>query len=169
MNYFQFYDLPVKFNLDVAQLRQKFFELSKKFHPDFYIHASKDVRDTMLLESTRNNDAYKTLNNATRRLRYVLEVSGVLSDEEKEILPQAFLMEMMELNEAILEANEANYEEIKEQFKKIEDSLNDRLSLDCIDFDETGRHDILLRIKTNYLKQKYLLRIKESMLKFASL
>ncbi|RZL52049.1 MAG: Fe-S protein assembly co-chaperone HscB, partial [Pedobacter sp.] len=42
MNYFELYELPISFNPDQAIVKQQFYALSKKFHPDFYINESEE-------------------------------------------------------------------------------------------------------------------------------
>ncbi len=169
MNYFEFYDLPIKFSIDKDLLRQKFLELSKQYHPDFFVNESDEMRDKVLEQSTYNNNAYKTLSNDNFRMKYILEISNTLTDADKEILPQDFLMEMMELNEEIMEMDPNTFKGIKTKVSVIENELNQSLKQHCDMFDLNGDNALLSQIKTIYLKQKYLLRIKESMLKFASL
>jgi molecular chaperone HscB len=169
MNFFEFYELPMKFSIDNALLRQKYFEKSKQFHPDFYINETEAVRDDVLAQSTLNNTAFKTLSIDNLRVKYVLEVAGTLGDGDKEILPQDFLMEMMELNEGIMEKDANTLQGIKTRVSQIENELKTSLKDLCDAYDARGEGELLQSIKTIYLKQKYLLRIKESMLKFAAL
>jgi molecular chaperone HscB len=169
MNYFEYYALPVRFGIDRDLLRSTYFERSKKFHPDFFANETESVKEEMLAQSTLNNNAYKVLNNDAARLKYVLEVTGTLSDKEKEILPPDFLMEMMELNEALMEMDPAALPGIESRVAEVEKELAEELNMHCNAFDSGGNHSILEQIKTAYLKQKYLLRIRESMRKFAAL
>ncbi len=168
MNFFELYDLPIKFSIDSSLLRQKYFERSKEFHPDFHINETDAIKDNALSQSTINNNAYKILSNDSLRLRYILELKGILSEQEKEILPQDFLMDMMELNEAITESDPGLMPGLKSRIVAIEETLKNELSGLCKAYDNSSDEALLQSIKTLYLKQKYLLRIKESMLKFAS-
>jgi molecular chaperone HscB len=163
MDYFQFYNFPIKFTIDKVLLRSQYLERSKQYHPDFFANEREDVKNEMLTQSTLNNNAFKTLNNDALRLRYVLEITGILEDSDKEILPQDFLMDMLELNEAILEMHGTNVAGIKTQVSQIEEDLKSALNQRCQAYDETGDKQLLHGIKTDYLKQKYLLRIKEAM------
>jgi molecular chaperone HscB len=40
MNYFELYEIPVSLKPDQQLLRKKFYELSRKYHPDFYGNAT---------------------------------------------------------------------------------------------------------------------------------
>ena len=42
MDYFQFYDIPLSFKPDQVVVKKKFYELSKTYHPDFYISESEE-------------------------------------------------------------------------------------------------------------------------------
>ncbi len=150
-------------------LRQKFLVLSKKYHPDFFVNEREEMKLEVLSQSTLNNDAFKTLSNDVLRIGYVLELLGVKAENEKEILPHDFLMEMMDLNEEIMELKNENRDDIKSRVLLLESSLQTDLKQSCTSFDLYGDIAELQKVKTIYLKQKYLLRIKESMLKFASL
>lgn len=169
MNYFEFYTLPIKFSIDKVALRQKFLELSKKYHPDFFAHESEEFRSNILANSTLNNTAFKTLSHDSLRVRYVLELMGVITETEKEVLPQDFLLEMMELNETIMEMDKSELIGMKANIALMEATLQAVLAQASDRYDSLGDAAQLQQIKTIYLKQKYLLRIKESMLKFASL
>ena len=36
MNYFELFDIPVSLQPNRQLIKQKFYELSRKYHPDFY-------------------------------------------------------------------------------------------------------------------------------------
>lgn len=103
MNYFELYEFPVSFNLDAVLLKKKFYDLSKHYHPDFYANESEEKQLEILELSTQINKAYQVLADLQKRIEYVLTLNQLLSDEGKYQLPQDFLMEMMEVNEALME------------------------------------------------------------------
>src|SRR5919199_5414174 len=104
MNYFELYDIPVSFLPDQKQLKQKFYELSRKYHPDFYTQENEFEQSEALELSSQVNKAYKTFQNRDETIKYVLQLKGLLEEEEKYNLPADFLMEMMDLNEQMMEA-----------------------------------------------------------------
>ena len=103
MNYFEWFDLPVSFATDTTALKKKYFELSKKYHPDFFSNATVVEKERVLELSTFNTNAFNVLSNFDKRLKYVLQLKNIITDEEKFNLPPDFLVEMMELNEQISE------------------------------------------------------------------
>lgn len=175
MDYFKFYDIPLSFQPDQALVKKKFYALSKEFHPDFYITASEEKQQEILDLSTLNNKAFQTLSNPDKLLPYILQLKGVLTEGEKYALPQDFLMEMMEVNEAIMELemeeDAAQAEKVLQQVNDFENSLNTEFQEAVTKFEQSGETDqaaALLQIKDIWYRKKYLLRIRESINKFAS-
>jgi molecular chaperone HscB len=83
-------------------------------------------------------------------------------------------MEMMDINERIMElsANDVlAITEVTNEIAILEKSLNSYLQASCKQFDAHDHQDqaaVLLTIKDAYYRKKYLLRIKDSLNKFAS-
>ena len=174
MDYFELYGLPVTFNPDLKLVKQKFYELSKKYHPDFYINESAEKQEEVLTLSTLNNKAYQVLSDAQKRLPYILELKGELVEGESYALPQDFLMEMMEVNEALMELqfepDSAKLESIKKEVGNIEGRMQKELDEFTRIFDESGadQQPLLVSIKDLYYRKKYLHRINDSIVKLES-
>lgn len=173
MNYFEFYGMSVSFLIDESRLKKKFFELSRKFHPDFYLKSSEEEQTKILELASLNNKAFKTLNNIDSRIKYVLELKGMMDEEEKYQLPKDFLAEMMELNEELMEVSSENNKDKKIVLEKIIHQKDEQLFLDIQSIilnDEVKKDDTddLKKIKDYYFKKKYLWRLKETLNKFES-
>ncbi len=155
MNYFELFDIPVSLQVNKSILAQKYFELQKKFHPDFFTQATEYEQAEALETSSQINKALKTLKNEDETIKYVLQLKGLLEEEEKYQLPPDFLMEVMELNEN-LSANSTglinNFEkDIYAGVKDIIENYNDAAITT----------ENLLKVKEYYFKKKYLQRILE--------
>ena len=175
MDYFKFYNIPVSFSPDQALVKKKFYALSKEYHPDFFVNESEEKQQEILELSTLNNKAFQTLSNPDKLLPYVLTLKNVLVDGEKYQLPQDFLMEMMEVNEGIMElefdADEAKLATVNKNVDDFESGLNAELQSLTADFEANEKTDaatLLLKIKDIWYRKKYLLRIRESIDKFAT-
>lgn len=169
MDYFELYGLPVTFNPDPSLVKQKFYELSKKYHPDFYINESPEKQEEVLAMSTLNNKAFQVLSDPQKRLHYILELKGLLKEGENYVLPQSFLMDMMDINEALMELefepDASKLLQIKAAVDVIEQRLFDELLTLTTFFDgliPEAQESALVSIKDIYYRNKYLLRIRET-------
>lgn len=168
MNYFELYNLPESFFINAKELKIKYIEMSKKVHPDFFTLSSVEEKERTLDLSTLNNEAFRTLSDRDKRIAYILKLKGLLDEDKKPDVPQAFLHDMMDINERIMEldlSDADDHEKGKRQvileIEKIESNLNTLTEEDMRAFDSGKCDDICLqRIKKNYLKSKYIRRIK---------
>jgi len=172
MNYFEFFEIPVAFQLDEADLKKKFYKNSKRFHPDFYTLEATAKQAEALELSSLNNEAYKVLLDFDQRMKYILELESVMGAEGENKMPQAFLMEMMEVNETLMELefdhDATKLEAIRETIAQKETSLREAVAPALKNYDlGIEKIENLKRIKDYYLKNRYLLRIYKNLNKFA--
>ena len=170
-DYFSLYDLPRSFHPDLGAVKKKYYELSRLHHPDRAAQGNTTAMADALRMSALTNEAYKTLTHNDSLMAYVLKLHGVLEDEEKYNLPPAFLMEMMDLNEAVDSAEESPDSlqsamgSLQENLRIWESDVNPLLQrYDNGDISEV----LLLQIKDYYFRKKYLLRIQDRLAKFAA-
>jgi molecular chaperone HscB len=113
VDYYTFFGLPRKLNLDISRLEKDFYELSRKLHPDLSARASSQEQEWSLQQSSLLNDAHRTLKDPIRRTQYLLQLEGVELEEQsktateqarsagelkKQIVPPDLLEEVFELN-----------------------------------------------------------------------
>lgn len=155
MNYFELFDIPVSLQVDKKLLSQKYIALQKKYHPDFFTQATEMEQADALETSSQINKALKTFKNEDDTIKYVLQLKGLLQDDEKYQLPPDFLMEVMELNEALSESSTAQIADFEAAIytgvKDIIEQYNN----------STTTTADLLKVKEYYFKKKYLQRILE--------
>jgi len=119
VDYFTFFGLQRKLNVNVARLEREFYELSRKLHPDLNARADKREQEWSLEQSSLLNDAYRTLKDPIKRTQYLLGLEGVVLEEQsksatekaraagevkKQIVPPDLLEEVFELNMQLEEA-----------------------------------------------------------------
>jgi molecular chaperone HscB len=172
MDYFSFYGLPLSFSPDLNLIKKKYYELSKKYHPDFYINESGEKQQEVLELSTLNNKAYQVLSDPQKRLQYILELKKVIHEGEHYVLPQSFLLEMMDINEMLMElqfdGDPKSLDDLKSKVAIVEKALNDELLQLTSLFETQGAEEkdrTLLSIKDLYYRNKYLRRIREGIKK----
>lgn len=110
-DYFAFFALPQKLQMDEAALEQRFHQLSWKLHPDNFVRASEYERNLALERSSELNDAFRTLRDPISRVEYLLLCAGVRKEgTTKQQAPPELLEEVFELNESLDELREAKSE-----------------------------------------------------------
>ena len=162
MNYFELFEIPVSLSVSGKEVQLKYFELQKKYHPDFFSNADENEQADMLEKSSMINKAFKTFKNPDETIKYVLKLKGLLQEDEKYELPPEFLMEMLELNEALMDDEILNVEEVETKIFQVDKMLFDEVENIIEDYsDDTTTEAQLLLVKDYYYKKKYLNRILE--------
>lgn len=166
MNYFELFDIPVQLKVDKTKLVSKYFELSRKHHPDFYINENPEKQQSVLEISAQLNKAYKTFQDTDETIKYTLQLKGLLEEEEKYQLPPGFLMEVLEINEKLMDMEDdpAGKDRIQLAIGNMQLAIYDPVK----DIIENYREGIttekdLLNIKEYYFKKKYLQRIQQQL------
>jgi molecular chaperone HscB len=159
-DYFTFFGLPRKLNLDVATLEGEFYKLSRKLHPDVYARATGQEQHWSLEKSSQLNDAYRTLRDPITRTEYLLKVEGVqleeqskaatdkarqTGEEKKQVIPPELLEEVFELNLQLEEArmNKKMGERDADLLRELESTRDDL----------QGKHDALMDELRGYWNQ----------------
>ena len=166
MNYFEIFGIPVQLKIGKADLPKRFFELSRKFHPDFYANATPSEQKKALEITANLNKAFKTFQNADETIKYVLQLKGLLEEEEKYQLPPDFLMEVLEINEQLMDAT--GDPDLKSNLQLAIDNLQLTIYSPVKDIIEAYKDNVttekeLLQVKEYYYKKKYLHRIQHQL------
>lgn len=153
VDYFTFFGLPAKLNIDLPALEKDFYEFSRKLHPDLSARASLQEQQWSLEQSSLLNDAYRTLRDPIKRTEYLLLLEGVELEEQskmateqaratgevkKQIVPPDLLEEVFELNMQL--------EELRRNKKMGEDDANLNT--------EINRHKVALEAKNGALLEE---------------
>ena len=112
-DFFSYFGLPRKLNIDTAKLEREFYRLSRKLHPDLYARASAEEQEWSTERSSLLNDAYRTLRDPIARTEYLLKLEGMrleeqskaatdrarqTGEEKKQVVPPELLEEVFDLN-----------------------------------------------------------------------
>jgi molecular chaperone HscB len=94
--------LQPAFALDTEALERAYREIQSQVHPDRFAHAGDAERRASLQWTTRVNEAYRALRTPVQRASHFLSLHGVdVAFETNTAMPQGFLMQQMELREAL--------------------------------------------------------------------
>lgn len=113
VDYFTFFGLPYRLNIDTKQLERDFYDLSRHLHPDINAGGTGREQEWSLEKSSQLNDAHRTLRDPISRTEYLLRLQGVQLEEQsqaateearrtggvkKQTVPPDLLEEVFELN-----------------------------------------------------------------------
>ncbi len=125
-SYFDILGVPVA--ADEATLARKFREQSRVYHPDRWAGADADTQTVALDSSALVNDAYRTLKDPFARAEYLLRRErGTSPDDTKNTNkpPQALFAQVLELQEALMEYQEARMDDDEETMTRLRPQLEE--------------------------------------------
>jgi len=112
-DYFSFFGLERRLNIDLSSLEKEFYRLSRRLHPDMFARSSPGEQQWSTQKTSLLNDAYRTLRDPIARTEYLLELEGVKLEEQsraatdearaqgkekQQVVPPDLLEEVFELN-----------------------------------------------------------------------
>jgi molecular chaperone HscB len=117
---FQVLGADRRFAVDGPAIERRYKELTRILHPDRYARADARARRASLARSVQLNEAWRTLKDPVRRAEHLLSLAGIEvggeegtsrrspgGQKERLPVPQALLLEVMELREGLAEARAA--------------------------------------------------------------
>ena len=115
MNHFEVFGLERRLGIDAEALQRRFYELSRRYHPDFHAYATPTEQAEALAASARLNAAYRTLRDPIARIEYLVRLEEGRETKEgatdKPKAPPELLAEMFEIQEALAEAKAGGLDE----------------------------------------------------------
>ena len=130
-NFFDTFNLPVLFNIDIDMLNHQYRTLQKTIHPDRFVNATDAEKKQSLQKSTQINDAYQVLKDPIKRASHIISLHQVLKENT---LPPDFLMQQMEWEEEFETINDL--EQIQLFSDKIEKEKKILMELLAMNLDE---------------------------------
>ena len=159
-NYFELFNLPEKFEIDLEMLQENFRAIQKEIHPDRFATSSENEKVQSMIKSTQANDAFQTLKSPIKRAKYILSLHKSV---EKITLPPDFLMQQMEWEEHFetIEKNSSELTEFKSTINKKykEYSLLISTQID----DDQNWSDAAISIDKLYFIEKLLQKINKAL------
>jgi molecular chaperone HscB len=161
--YFDIFEIEEKLALDVAGLQKRFYELSRKLHPDLYTRKSEQEREYALEATAILNDAYRTLRDPVKRAEYVLKQHGFdIGEQRSKDVPPELLEEVFELNMALEEIRSGDdsarpqLEEARERFTSMLGEIDRELAAEFERYDATRERDVLAKIRGILNRRRYI-------------
>ncbi len=104
IDYFTLFGIGPRLKIDLTRLEATFYELSRKFHPDFYQKRSSEEQAISLENSALVNRAYRTLRDPIQRTEYLIrrvDGGGVSTEAPADLFDE--ILELQELLEGVKE------------------------------------------------------------------
>lgn len=117
MSYFDLFNLPEQFDIDLKKLKSQYQLLQKMTHPDRFASATDQQKRLYLQKNADVNNGYSVLSSPVTRGEHILENRGFeLADEQQTMGDSDFLMQQMMLREQLSEAqSEPDFSELEHQ------------------------------------------------------
>ncbi len=120
LDYYQVYALPYRLCIDQDSLRNAFLKMARKAHPDYYAAQGEEAQKESLKKSSLFNNAYKTLRNDQLRAEYLMGLSDLDIQSNKQAIPPTLLEEIFEIQEAGEHLKQARLSSDSEKLEKAE-------------------------------------------------
>ncbi len=156
MNYFQLFQLPAQFEVDLTELGTRYLTLQKQFHPDNFAAASERDRMLAVQQAANINDGYHSLKQPLLRAEHLLALRGLkISSEQRSFTDPVFLMQQMELRELLADIPQASdpdsliddaEQQIRRQKKQLLAQLSQALAVNSVEHDQQAA-DIIRKLK----------------------
>lgn len=155
-SYFKIMNCDYTFTLDAQKLQKRYLQLQRSLHPDNFSQKSVKEQEYSESQSALVNKAYKTLLKPLSRGLYMLELEGVRIEEGTDSgADPGFLMELMEINEALDEA------QTPEEASEIGQDTKGKLADLTEQIDAALRKGELQAAKALLVQMKYYANIEE--------
>jgi molecular chaperone HscB len=102
-DYFTCLELPRLLTIDTSELENKFYEMSRSFHPDFYQTKTDTERGISLENSALLNAAYRTLKDPILRAEYLVQLEAGAVKEIRNQPPADLFDEILALQDDLEE------------------------------------------------------------------
>ncbi len=131
-NYFEIFQLPREFHLDVTELGERFRQLQKSVHPDKFVNATNREKRFSMQWATQINSAYATLKAALPRAIYMLGLDG-MDITDNPVLDPVFLLQQIDLREELEEIERmdgplSTLDKFKAEVEKVMSSLEEEFA-----------------------------------------
>ena len=165
---FEVLGIERSFALDPTTLRKRLLELARLVHPDYFATADAATRARAERASALLHQAFETLSDETERADWLITDLGGPREGELRDMPKAFLLEVLEWNEALEEAREegptdaarARLQALGSQLDSARDEALDRLRAHLTQLPARGT-EALLEARRELNSLRYLERALE--------
>jgi molecular chaperone HscB len=127
-NFYEFFGIERKLQVDQEALQQRFYALSRQWHPDRFGRKSAAEQAEALRATAILNDGYRTLREPVKRAEYLLKEEGFpIGEQRSKDVPPELLEEVFELNMMLEELKDGD-ESARPQLEAAKENFVDLLA-----------------------------------------
>jgi molecular chaperone HscB len=165
-NYWEVLGVPEKILIDAEILQNRFYTLSRKFHPDRFMQASADQKQLSQEWSAQLNEAYNTLKDFYATIEYLLKTKNV-PETGKNQMPMELSEAFFEIQE-LLEDRTGNQVAISKMEKDLEERMlqnENQLKTLAKQWDESPAPETLKNIREKFDLYRYIRSMQRNLMK----
>jgi molecular chaperone HscB len=160
MNYYEALGLAPALSLDLDDLKKRFYDRSRQWHPDRFSRATPAEQQSALDMTALLNDAFRALRDPVARAEYFLKEQGL--DTTRNEAPPELLEEVFELNMALEELRggdtsaRGQLTDARERFGALLRESDEELSSLFSQYDFAPSDDALHKIRATLNRRRYI-------------
>lgn len=104
---FEAFGLEPAYAVDQADLKKRLMRFARAMHPDYFATQGNEQRERAERNTAELNAAYELLRDDLERASWLIEHRGGPTEQQERAMPQEFLIDVLDWNEAIEAAREA--------------------------------------------------------------
>jgi len=158
MRFYEALDLEPKLALHPDDLKRRFYERSRRWHPDRFSRGSREEQEKALEMTAVLNDAFRTLRDPIARAEYFLGENGAKPSKH---VPPELLEEVFELNMALEELRSGDESarpqliDAQKRFAGLREGIDHGLTALFTQYDATKDASLLLAIRSVLDRRRY--------------
>jgi molecular chaperone HscB len=101
-NFFELFDLPVSYDVDLNKIQQQYMNLQMQVHPDKFANGSDQEKRLSMQQTSWLNEAQATLKDDVLRAAYLLKLKDLdINLENETTVDMDFLMQQLAMRERL--------------------------------------------------------------------
>jgi molecular chaperone HscB len=159
MKFYEAFGLEPTLSLDADDLKKRFYDRSRQWHPDRFSRASSAEQEKALEMTAVLNDAFRTLRDPIARAEYFLKENGIELSKEA---PPELLEEVFELNMALEELRDGDDSarpqliEARDRFVEMRETIDEELDSSALRYDASREKAVLDEIRATLNRRRYI-------------
>ena len=129
-NFFELFDIPVSYDVDLDKVQQQYMSLQKQVHPDKFSSGTDQEKRISMQQTSWINEALATLKDPVARATYLLKLKGTdINLENETTMDAGFLMQQLEVRERLesIRSEDDPLDSLEQMSKQLKSSMKDMM------------------------------------------